>query len=58
MDPEAIKPGFEFWLYFKIALWPLGKFVMLVSLSLSVKRIDMTIKWANTYKVLRAMPSS
>ena len=34
MDPEAIKPGFEFWLHFKIAVWALGKFLMLVSVSL------------------------
>ena len=55
---KAIKPGFEFWLHFKIAVWPLGKFLMLVSVSLSVKRIGMTIKCANTHKGLRALPGS
>lgn len=58
MDSEAIKPGFEPQQLLSLAVWLLGKLVIFVSVSLSVKRIDRNIKWFNIYEVFRGLPGS
>lgn len=58
MDSDAIKPGFEPQQFRSLAVWPLGKLVTFVSVSLSIKRIEVNIKLFNIYEVFRGLPGS